>query len=105
MSPFRFPSAVRSIFTEHNSVGQLQEIVVRPDVEFAGIVHKAFHCQIFNEENESKNFLADHLIFRCVLLAGINAGPWLEGERKRLVNLFVVRPEASKGGIWLPTIL
>ena len=42
-----------------------------------------------------KNRFADHLIFRCVLLAGINAGPWWEGERKRLVNILVVCLEAS----------
>lgn len=66
---------------------------------------QAFHSQIFNEDNDSKNRFADYLIFRCVLLAGINAGPWSEGERKRLVNIFVVCLEASKGGIWLPTIL
>ena len=45
--------------------------------------------------SDSKNRFADYLIFRCVLLAGINAGPWSEGERKRLVNIFVVCFEAS----------
>ena len=59
------------------------------------ILPSSLHSQIFNEDNDSKNRFADHLIFRCVLLAGINAGPWLEGERKRLVNIFVVCLEAS----------
>ena len=69
------------------------------------LTFEPFTAKYFTKKMIQKNRFADYLIFRCVLLAGINAGPWAEGERKRLVNIFVVCLEASKGGIWLPTIL